>query len=79
MPYGLQLILSAMGGCIHNEDPIALVDIDNNLKKLKTKSSGPNFIKDLIKTSLLNNNHRLTFELKADLDLTKKMSSIIKT
>ena len=48
------------------------MDIDNNLKKLKTKSSEPNFIKDLIKTSLLNNNHRLTFELKADLDFNKK-------
>ena len=72
MPYGLQLILSAMGGCIHNEDPIALIDIDNNLKKLKTKSKESNFIKDLIKTSLLDNNHRLTFELRADPDFNKK-------
>ena len=33
MPYGLQLILGAMGGCIHDEDPISLLDINKNIEE----------------------------------------------
>ena len=39
MPYGLQLILGAMGGCIHDEDPIALLDINKNIESLNISNS----------------------------------------
>ena len=66
MPYGLQLILGAMGGCIHDEDPISLLDIDENIEILKNKIKETGYIDSLINNSFITNNHRLLFELKAD-------------
>ena len=66
MPYGLQLILGAMGGCIHDEDPISLLDIDENIEILKNKLKETGYIDSLINNSFITNNHRLLFELKAD-------------
>jgi hypothetical protein len=78
MPYGLQLILGAMGGCIHDEDPIALLDINKNIELLKEKVKSSNYIDTLIKDCLLNNNHRLLFELKADPEFNDKENSYYK-
>ena len=78
MPYGLQLILGAMGGCIHDEDPIALLDINKNIELLKEKVKSSNYIDTLIKDCLINNNHRLLFELKADPEFNDKENSYYK-
>ena len=78
MPYGLQLILGAMGGCIHDEDPIALLDINKNIELLKEKVKSSNYIDTLIKDCLLNNNHRLLFELKADPEFNDQENSYYK-
>ena len=78
MPYGLQLILGAMGGCIHDEDPIALLDINKNIELLKEKVKNSNYIDTLIKDCLINNNHRLLFELKADPEFNDKENSYYK-
>ena len=43
MPYGLQIMLSCLPACIHNDDPLKVLDLDssfsaikNNLKKITT-------------------------------------------
>lgn len=78
MPFGLQLILGSMGGCIHDENPIELLDIDSNLKKLKKNISKKGFINKLIKSSLIDNKHRLTFELKPDIKFNKNEEDFFK-
>lgn len=62
-PYGLQLVMNVISPSIHRGDPIAVLNLDPVLDKLRTEIQDPNFIKRLIKEQLLNNAHRvcLTF------------------
>ena len=66
MPYGLQLMLGCMNACIHHDDPISMLDLDANFRKLKTLISQKGYIEELISTCLINNQHRLNYELKPD-------------
>jgi len=66
MPYGLQLMLGCMNACIHYDNPISMLDLDENFTKLKEKISKEGYIESLIESALLANSHRLTYELKPD-------------
>jgi Zn-dependent M16 (insulinase) family peptidase len=66
MPYGLQLMLGCMNACIHHDDPISMLDLDANFRKLKTLISQKGYIEELISTCLIKNQHRLNYELKPD-------------
>ena len=66
MPYGLQLMLGCMNACIHYDNPISMLDLDENFTKLKEKISKEGYIEGLIESALLTNSHRLTYELKPD-------------
>ncbi|MDO7750447.1 MAG: insulinase family protein, partial [SAR86 cluster bacterium] len=66
MPYGLQLMLGCMNACIHYDNPISMLDVDENFTKLKEKISKEGYIESLIESTLLSNSHRLTYELKPD-------------
>ncbi|MDC1485283.1 insulinase family protein, partial [Gammaproteobacteria bacterium] len=66
MPYGLQLMLGCMNACIHYDNPISMLDLDENFTKLKAKISKEGYIEGLIESALLTNSHRLTYELKPD-------------
>lgn len=68
-PYGLQIILSAMSACTHYSDPVALLNLDPELEKLRKKASEKGFVKALIEKYLLNNNHRVTLTFKPDTEL----------
>ena len=78
MPYGLQLILGAMGGCIHDEDPISLLDINKNIELLKENVNSSDYIDTLIRDCLIDNKHRLLFELKADPEFNDKENKYYK-
>ncbi|WP_319557530.1 insulinase family protein [Thiomicrorhabdus sp.] len=71
-PYGLQLILHSLSGAMHDGDPIALLDVDNALKQLEDEIKNPQFIPDLVKNWLLDNQHRVTLTLKPDAELAKR-------
>ena len=66
MPYGLQLMLGCMNACIHHDDPISMLDLDANFRKLKTLISQKGYIEELISNCLIKNQHRLNYELKPD-------------
>ena len=66
MPYGLQLMLGCMNACIHHDDPISMLDLDANFRKLKTLISQKGYLEELISTCLIKNQHRLNYELKPD-------------
>ena len=65
-PFGLQLILSALGAATHYGDPVGLLNIDPALVRLREKAQQPSFVKDLVEKHLLNNAHRVTLTLYPD-------------
>lgn len=71
-PYGLQLILTALNSATHRGDPIALLDLDPVLEKLREKIADPQFIKTLAKQWLLDNPHRVTLTLRPDSTLSSR-------
>lgn len=72
-PYGLQLILTGLTSATHRGDPIALLDMETALTDLREKIQNPEFIKNLIKTWLLNNTHRVRLIMKPDAQLNERV------
>jgi hypothetical protein len=71
-PYGLQLILTALPGAIHHQDPVKLLDIDPYLIYLREQIQNPDYIKTLIRRWLLDNHHRLLLTVKPDTGLNQR-------
>ena len=69
-PYGLQLILHALPGALHEGDPIALLDSDQALKVLEDEVKDPQFIPNLVQTWLLDNAHRICLTMAPDTELS---------
>lgn len=65
-PYGLQLILSALGAATHYGDPITALNLDAALLALREKAKAPDFVSNLINKHLLQNPHRVTLSLYPD-------------
>lgn len=65
-PYGLQLILAALPPLLHGGDPVALLDLEPVIAKLREKIKNPDYFKSLVKKLLLENTHRVTLSLKPD-------------
>lgn len=65
-PYGLQMIMNAISPAVHRGDPIAVLNLDPVLDSLRAAIKDPEFIKQLIKTELLDNPHRLRLTLIPD-------------
>lgn len=65
-PYGLQLILTALGCATHYSDPIAVLNLDPVLEKLRSKIADPEYIKGLAQKLLLDNPHRVTLVMTPD-------------
>ena len=78
-PYGLQLILTALTSATHRGDPIALLDMDATLQSLREKIYQPDFIQQLVKKWLLNNNHRIRLTMKPDVQLNTRIQQAEKT
>ncbi len=71
-PYGLQLILTALGCATHYSDPIAVLNLDPVLDKLRERIKDPGYIKNLARTLLLDNQHRVTLVMTPDQELSGK-------
>lgn len=71
-PYGLQLMLHALPGAMHEGDPMALLDTDALLAELRDEALAPEFIPNLIQAWLLNNPHRVTLTMAPDTKLAEK-------
>ncbi len=71
-PYGLQLILAAMGSATHRGDPIAVLNLDPVLEQLHNDIKDPAFIKNLAQKLLVDNNHRVTLTLSPDNELASR-------
>src|SRR5690606_31247617 len=65
-PYGLQLLMDALSAASHRGDPIALLDLESALVRLREKVAHPDFVSDSINRLLLDNPHRITLTLRPD-------------
>ena len=72
MPFGLQIMLTCLPACIHNDNPLDILDLDNAFSVIKNNLKSDNYIENLIKRHLLDNTHRLTYSLIPDSEFNKK-------
>ena len=72
MPYGLQIMLSCLPACIHNDDPLKVLDLDSSFSVVKENLKKVNYIEGLIEKKLINNDHRLNYSLIPDSSHNKK-------
>tara|TARA_R110001592_G_scaffold61350_2_gene186935 strand:- start:14855 stop:17791 length:2937 start_codon:yes stop_codon:yes gene_type:complete len=77
-PYGLQLILAALPPMLHGGDPVALLDLEPVIEKLREKVKDPDYFKGLVKKLLLDNSHRVTLSLKPDTSFDDIRHSMLK-
>ncbi len=71
-PYGLQLILRALGCATHYSDPIAVLDLDPVIALLREEIADPDFIRGLARRLLLENSHRVTLVMEPDPGLSAR-------
>jgi Zn-dependent M16 (insulinase) family peptidase len=69
-PYGLQIILAAIGNATHRGDPIAVLNLDPVLEQLHQDIKDPDFIKGLAQKLLIDNPHRVTLTMTPDTELS---------
>ena len=72
MPYGLQIMLSCLPACIHNDDPLKVLDLDSSFILVKENLNKERYMEKLIEKKLINNPHRLNYSLIPDIGLNKK-------
>ncbi len=66
LPYGLQLIMSAISPMVHGGDPVELLDLEPVLAHMREKIRDPQYVPGLIRSKLLENPHRVTLTLRPD-------------
>jgi hypothetical protein len=71
-PYGLQLILQGLGSATHYSDPIDVLNMDPVIADLRKKIADPQYIKQLARTLLLDNTHRVTLVMEPDATLSQQ-------
>ncbi len=68
-PYSLLLLMRLIGPWIHGGDPLAALNFEDNLQRLRQELDKGPFFENLIRDRLLNNQHRVTLLLQPDTDL----------
>ena len=78
MPYGLQLMLSCLPACLHNDNPIKILDLDSSFDIIKNNLKKEKYIESLIETKIINNPHRVNYCLAPDVEFNFKNEQKIK-
>jgi len=71
-PFGLQIILSGLSTAIHRGDVISHLNLDAALLSLREKAQDPDYVKNLVKSQLLTNAHRVRLSFKPDSQLEQR-------
>ena len=71
-PYGLSLILNGLGSAIHHSDPVHVWDVDTAIEQVKEELKDPMWLSNLIKTHLIDNQHRVQMTLVPDAEKSAK-------
>jgi len=78
-PFGLQLILSGLPTAIHRGDVAAVMDIDRVLEQIREEIKQADFVQNLVKDVLLNNQHRVRLTMKPDTELSARKEAAEKS
>ncbi len=78
MPYGLQIMLTCLPSCIHNDNPLNVLDLDSSFKIIKNNLNQSGYIEKLIQEKIINNMHRINYSLIPDTDFNHKQQQEIK-
>jgi len=78
MPYGLELMLGCLPACIHRDNPLEILDLDKSFTQLKENLKTDQYLESLIEKHLINNPHRVNYELKPEIGLNEKKEKAIK-
>jgi presequence protease len=73
-PFGLQLLVHALGPALHGVDPVAALDIDPILAELRQQIEDADFIPSLVR-ELLTNPHRVRLTLRPDPNLAAEQQA----
>lgn len=71
-PFGLHLILQALGCATHYSDPIGVLNLDPVIARLREHIQNPHYIRQLTRRLLLDNAHRVTLVLVPDTTLSQQ-------
>ncbi|MCP4022830.1 MAG: peptidase M16 [Desulfobacteraceae bacterium] len=65
-PFGIKLLMSSAAVIIHEGDPACVVNLDNDLEKLRKNLKTRDYLENKIRTYFLENPHRVFFILEPD-------------
>lgn len=69
-PYGLQLMVNALSPALHDGDPVAVLNLDPALERLRAKTGEPGYIPSLVRRLLLDNPHRVRLTFSPDTEMS---------
>ncbi len=75
MPYGLNLMLRALGAATHYGDAVAALDLEPVIATLRERVKAPAYIPDLIRRLLIDNPHRVRLVVAPDTGLAERRDS----
>ncbi|MCB1734948.1 MAG: insulinase family protein [Gammaproteobacteria bacterium] len=74
-PYGLQLMVNALSPALHQGDPVAVLNLDPAIDRLRAKIGDPGFIPSLVQRLLLDNPHRVRLTFTPDTEMSSKKAA----
>jgi Zn-dependent M16 (insulinase) family peptidase len=74
LPYGLQLIMTALTAATHRGDAVAQLDLETALARVRQTVTEPDFIQRRVRQWLLDNTHRVTLTLRPDAQMAHRAS-----
>ena len=75
MPYGLNLMLEGFSTAIHDGNPLDVWEVDEHLAWLREQVVNAQWLPNLIKTHLLDNNHRVRVTLTPDSEKSARLAA----
>lgn len=75
VPYGLNLMLEGFSTAIHDGNPIDVWEVDEHLQWLREQVVDPQWLPNLIKTHLLDNQHRVRVTMTPDSEKTARLAA----
>ena len=75
MPYGLNLMLEGFSTAIHDGNPLDVWEVDEHLAWLREQVVDAHWLPNLIKTHLLDNNHRVRVTLTPDSEKSARLAA----
>ena len=79
MPYGLNLMLEGFSTAIHDGNPIDVWEVDEHLLWLREQVKDKQWLPNLIKQHLLDNQHRVRVTLTPDSEKTARLAAAEQT